>query len=95
MLLRGFGGTTVDDSGHYVQTETQTIRLPDDGVRRKVISLPNEILDPATGKYIDNYALHYYFEIFHGHRHEESPLFTEEIVSKEIEFDDFPGMLVS
>lgn len=93
VLLRGFGGTTVDDSGHYVETPTETIQLPDDGVRRKVIRLPNELQDPATGKYTDNYALHYYFEILRGGKREWSPLYTEEIVSKEIEFDDFPGML--
>jgi hypothetical protein len=93
VLLRGLGGTTVDDSGHYVETETQKIQLPDDGVRRKVISLPNEVLDSSTGKYIDNYMLHHYFEVFRGGKREESPLFSEEIVSKEIEYDDYPGML--
>ena len=93
LLLRGFGGTTVDDSGHYVETEVQRIQLPDDGVRRKIISLPNEILDPSTGKYTDNYALHHYFEVSFDGRREDSPLFTEEIVSREIEFDDYPGML--
>jgi hypothetical protein len=93
VLLRGFGGTTVDDSGHYVQTEAQAIRLPDDGIRRKVISLPNEVLDPATGKYVDSYAFHHYFEVFRDDTREESPVFTEQIVSKEVEFMDFPGML--
>jgi hypothetical protein len=93
VLLRGFGGTTVDDSGHYVQTEAQAIRLPDDGIRRKVISLPNEVLDPATGRYVDSYAFHHYFEVFRGDTREESSVFTEQIVSKEVEFMDFPGML--
>jgi hypothetical protein len=72
VYLRGLGGTTVDDSGHYTETSVETIQLPDDGVRRKVIRLPNEIQDPASGKYIDHYALHHYFEIFRGEGAESS-----------------------
>src|SRR5215468_2216956 len=34
-LIRGFGGTTLDESGTAVQTMSQTIELPDDGIRRK------------------------------------------------------------
>jgi hypothetical protein len=93
VFLRGLGGTTVDDSGHYTETSVETIQLPDDGVRRKVIRLPNEIQDPTTGKYTDHYALHHYFEILRGGKQEQSPLFTEEIVSREIEFVDYPGTL--
>lgn len=93
VFLRGLGGTTVDDSGHYTETSVETIQLTDDGVRRKVIRLPNEIQDPASGKYTDNYAFHHYFEIFRGGKREQSPLFTEEIVSREIEFVDYPGTL--
>jgi len=77
----------------YVQTSSETIQLPDDGVRRKIIKLPNDILDPATGNYTENYLLHHYFEVFLNGKRELSPLFTEEIVSKEVEYVDHQGNL--
>ena len=52
VLVRGMGGTTVDESGNYVQTQSETIQLPDDGVRRKVIRLPDSIPDKKTGGYL-------------------------------------------
>lgn len=93
VLVRGMGGTTVDEQGQYVQTSSETIQLPDDGVRRKIIKLPNDILDPATGNYTENYLLHHYFEVFLNGKRELSPLFTEEIVSKEVEYVDYQGNL--
>src|SRR5581483_9668516 len=64
VLVRGMGGTTLDDSGQYVQSTSERIELPDDGVRRKVIRLPKDILDPATNTYVENYLFHHYFEVF-------------------------------
>jgi len=94
VLVRGMGGTTVDESGQYVQTSSERIELPDDGTRRKVIRLPKAIPDPSapTG-YTDNYAFHHYFEIFRNGKREQSSLYTEEIVSKEVEYIDFQGNL--
>ncbi len=93
VLVRGMGGTTVDETGQYVQTSTETVQLPDDGIRRKVIRLPNSILDPKPEQYTENYAFHHYFEIFRNGRRESSPLYTEEIVAKEVEYIDFEGNL--
>ena len=93
VLIRGMGGTTVDESGHYVQTTSERIDLPDDGVRRKIIRLPKALPDPATGGYTEHYAFHHYFEVFRQGKREQSPLYTEEIVSKEVEYVDFPGTL--
>ena len=92
-LVRGFGGTTLDEAGEAVQTMSETIELPDDGVRRKVLRLPFDILDPTQGKYVENYAFHHYFEIFRDGKREQSPLYTEEIVSKDVEFVDYQGNL--
>jgi hypothetical protein len=91
VLLRGMGGTTLDDAGQYVQTVSQRIELPDDGVRRKVLRLPTAVFDPATGRYTDTYALHHYFEAFRHGTRERSAVYTEEIVSKEVEFVDLQG----
>src|SRR5215469_12964908 len=94
VLVRGMGGTTVDESGNYVQTQAETIQMPDDGVRRKVIRLPNSIPDPKTpGGFTENYLFHHYFEAFLNGKRETSPLYTEEIVSKEVEFVDLQGNL--
>jgi hypothetical protein len=93
VLVRGMGGTTLDDSGQPVQTQSETIQLPDDGVRRKIIKLPNEIEDPGTGRYADNYLFHHYFEIFRNGKRELTPLYTEEIVTKEVEYVDYQGNL--
>jgi hypothetical protein len=93
VLVRGMGGTTVDESGQYVQTQSELIELPDDGTRRKIIKLPNDLLDPETGNYTENYAFHHYFEVFCNGKRELSQLFTEEIISKEVEYIDFQGNL--
>ena len=79
VLVRGMGGTTLDESGQYVQTASDRIELSDDGTRRKVLRLPKAIPDPATGGYTENYAFHYYFEIFQNGRRRLSSLYTEKI----------------
>jgi hypothetical protein len=58
-----------------------------------VLRLPKAIPDPATGGYTEHYAFHHYFELFRDEQHEQSPLYTEEIVSKEVEYLDFNGTL--
>lgn len=94
VLVRGMGGTTVDESGQYVQTASERIELPDDGTQRKVIRLPKAIQDPsASAGYTENYVFHHYFEIFRNGKREQSSLYTEEIVSKEVEYLDFQGNL--
>ncbi len=93
VLIRGMGGTTVDESGQYVQTASERIELPDDGIRRKIIRLPKAIPNPASGGYTENYAFHHYFEVFRNGKRAQSPLYTEEIVSKEVEYLDFQGNL--
>src|SRR5215510_13813449 len=92
-LIRGLGGTTVAESGEYVQTLSQTVELPDDGIRRKVIRLPKDVYDPATGQYVEQYAFHHYFEVFRDGKRETSPVYTEEIVSKAVEYVDYTGNL--
>jgi len=94
VLVRGMGGTTVDESGQYVQTSSERIELPDDGVRRKVLRLPKAISDPSVPEgYTENYAFHHYFETFRNGKREQSALYTEEMVSKEVEYIDFQGNL--
>jgi hypothetical protein len=94
VLMRGMGGTTLDESGMAIQTAVEKVELPDDGIRRKIIRLPKAIPAPSTPQgYTENYAFHYYFEVFRNGKREHSPLYTEEIVSKEVEYLDFQGNL--
>jgi len=93
VLVRGMGGTTLDETGNAIQTLSQTVELPDDGVRRKVIRVPSDVWDPAQNKHVENYDLHHYFEVFREGKRELSPVYTEEIVSQEVEFIDHEGTL--
>ena len=93
VLVRGMGGTTLDETGNSIQTASETVQLPDDGTRRKVIRLPFDVLDPAQGKYVEDYAFHHYFEVFREGKRELSPVYTEEIVNQEVEFVDEQGTL--
>src|ERR1700722_20169674 len=45
-LVRGMGGTTIDEHGQKDKTQSEKIQIPDDGTRRKIIKLPMEIPDP-------------------------------------------------
>ena len=49
--------------------------------------------DPTIGQYIEHYAFHHYFEVFRDGKRETSPVYTEEIVSKEVEYLDHTGTL--
>jgi hypothetical protein len=92
VFLRGMGGTTMDDAGGAVNAVAERIEIPDDGIRRKVLRLPNVVWD-SDGHSHEEYAFHYYFEIFrHGHQY-HGPLHTEDIVTKEIEYTDHVGNL--
>lgn len=90
-LLRGMGGTTLDESGQWGQSVAERVDLPDDGVRRKILKLPNEVLDFETGQHHDHYSFHHYFEVFQRGQRHLSPLYTEDIVTKEIEYVDHVG----
>jgi hypothetical protein len=93
VLVRGMGGTTLDETGNAIQTLSQTVELPDDGVRRKVIRVPSDVWDPVQNTHVENYDLHHYFEVFRAGKREVSPVYTEEIVSQEVEFVDQQGTL--
>ena len=51
-----------------------TLRL-----RRKILKLPQEILDPQSGIPTNRYLLHHYFEVFQDGYRQYSPLYTEEL----------------
>jgi|GEM_PF-1655976 len=48
-------------------------------LRRKILKLPQYILDPQSGLSTDRYLLHHYFEVFQDGHRQYSPLYTEEL----------------
>jgi len=62
-------------------------------LRKKILKLPNEIYDEPTGAWTGNYLLHYYYEIvIDGHR-QYSPVYTDEIATREVVVVDPLGVL--
>lgn len=56
-------------------------RSPLSRLRKKILKLPQRIINPESGAFTDRYLLHHYFEIFQdGHRY-YSPLHSAEIVT--------------
>ncbi len=50
-------------------------------LRRKVLRLPRQILDPRTGRSTNQYLLHHYFELFQAGHRSNSAVYTEEVVT--------------
>ena len=63
-------------------------------LRKKVLKMPNEVWDPARGELSGSYTLHYYYEVtlFDGSR-QISPVFTDEIATREVVVVDPLGVL--
>lgn len=62
-------------------------------VRKKVLKLPQSIWDEAQRVWTSHYLLHHYFEVFQAGRRWTTDLFTEEIVSREVEYIDWEGAM--
>ncbi|HEX2173397.1 MAG TPA: hypothetical protein VHL09_13245 [Dehalococcoidia bacterium] len=61
---------------------------------KKVLKLPNEVLDPATGAYTGNYNLHYLYEVVAGGSREYSPVFVDAIATREVGLVDPYGIIM-
>ena len=59
----------------------ETISSSPTPLRKKILKLPQRILDPQSGTLTARYLLHYYFEVFQDGRRFYSPLYIEEIVT--------------
>src|SRR5437660_1397610 len=77
--------------GVYLKGVGERVELGDDGVRRKILRLPNAVME--NGSVHEHYTFHHYFEFFqHGHQY-HTQLYSEDIVAKEIEYVDYVGNL--
>jgi hypothetical protein len=63
------------------QRSTRYMPLVDGRIRKKVLKLPRQLLDPETGEISHRYSLHHYFEVFQGGDRHYSQVYTEEIVT--------------
>jgi hypothetical protein len=57
-----------------------------------VIRLPKDVLDPATGTYVENYAFHHY-EVFRSANGKSARCILKRSFGKEVEYLDFSGKL--
>jgi hypothetical protein len=92
MVAEGMGGTVL--SGDEMVNQELKLRpaYAPPSARVKIIKLPARIQDPrASGGWTENYLFHHYYEVFQGGRVWTTDLFTEEIVSREVELVDWKG----
>ena len=59
-LIRAWVERFWTSTGRASRPLRKKIELPDDGVRRKILSLPNDVHDPSTGRYNQHYLFHHY-----------------------------------
>lgn len=60
---------------------------------KKVLKLPNDIRDEATGTWTGNFLVHYFYEIVRDGDRQFSPVFTDEIATRDIYLNDPTGIL--
>ena len=63
--------------------------------RSKVLSLPTSVWSNYHGGWDVEFLLHYYFEVYRGGGQWSTQTYTEEIVSKQLEFVDEPGWITN
>ena len=63
-------------------------------LRKKVISLPNEVWDPRLGAWTGNYLLHYFYEIIRSDERSFSPVFVDEMRTREVVVLDPLGVIM-
>ena len=62
-------------------------------LRKKVLKMPNDIRDEEAGRWTGDYNLHYYYEIFQAGQRHYSPVYTDEIRTREVGLLDPHGVL--
>ena len=61
-------------------------------LRKKVLRLPNEVFDPALGAWTGDYQLHYVYEVIRNGDRSFSPIFVDEIRTREVVMVDPVGV---
>lgn len=92
MLKEGMGGTILVE---LAQTEVKErpAKAPDNA-RVRVIKMPTGIWNPISNAWNEQYLFHHYYEVHQNGKVCNTELFTEEIVSREVEYVDWDGNVV-
>jgi hypothetical protein len=94
MIREGMGGTTVVDEQLVNMEVRERPATAPANARVKVIKLPTRIWDPRLNGWTESYLFHHYFEVYQNGRLWTTDLYTEEIVSRDIEYIDWVGNVV-
>lgn len=85
--------TSVGEVAKYGPAAPRVPQYVHPRLRKKVVSMPLEILDGRTGGWTTEYNFHYFYEILTGAHRDYTPVVTEEIRSREILLVDALGIL--
>jgi len=91
-LKEGIGGTILVDLCQS-EVKERPAKSPDNA-RVRVIKLPTGIWDPQTNTWSEEFLFHHYFEIHQNGSVWNTELFTEVIVSRDVEYVDWDGNVV-
>lgn len=84
--------TGVGEVAKYGPPAPHTPQLVHPRLRKKVLTLPSDILDWRTGTVTSNYAFHYFYEVLQWGRRRYTPVLTEEIASRDVLLIDPLGL---
>jgi hypothetical protein len=92
MVKQGIGGVTLsgEESVATAQVSERPVSAPPNA-RVKVIKMPSSIFNAATGGYDENYLFHFFYDVWRNGTVSPTPVFTEQIVCREIELTDWQG----
>jgi hypothetical protein len=91
MIREGMGGTTlVGDELVNTEARERPAAAPANA-RVKVIKLPTRIWHPRLNDWTESYLFHHYFQVHQHGRVWTTDLYSEEIVSQDIEYVDWVG----
>jgi hypothetical protein len=70
----------------YGPTAPKVPQIRHPRLRKKVLSLPQEVWDGRTGAWTAEYNLHYFYEVLQRGQRRYSPIHTDEIRTREVVF---------
>ncbi len=91
-IKEGMGGTVLAEGATDAAVKERPSSSPENA-RVRVIKMPSRIWDPHRNGWTENYLSHHYFEVHQKGRVWNTDLFTEEIVSRDLEYVDWAGNL--
>ena len=92
MLKEGMGGTILVELAQSPVKE-RPAKAPDNA-RVRVIKMPTGMWNPTVNSWSEQYLFHHYYEVHQNGQVWNTELFTEEIISREVEYVDYDGNVV-